>query len=167
QVLLEPTQREWLYAMTTPLARVPGVSFVRDYRLVADSPVAETLSYRVRSYPDMPRGLELPDWERNINLSLPDGGNPRARAMAKQWRAEAGSDAAYIDRLMRWFREELFYYTLQPPVLGSQQIDDFLFRTRAGFCEHYASSMTFMLRATRSEERRVGKVCRCRRWRCA
>lgn len=148
QILLEPTQREWLYAMATPLARVPGVSFVRDYRLVADSPVAETLSYRVRSYPDMPRGLQLPDWERNINLSLPDGGNPRARAMAQQWRAEAGSDAAYIDRLMRWFREEQFYYTLQPPVLGSQQIDDFLFRTRAGFCEHYASSMTFMLRAT-------------------
>lgn len=148
QVLLEPTQREWLYAMAIPIAREPGVSFVRDYRLVADSPVADMLSYRVRSYPQMPRGLDMPEWERQLNLSLPDGGNPRARALARQWRADAGSDDAFIDRLMGWFREEAFYYTLQPPLLGEQQVDDFLFRTRAGFCEHYASSMAFMLRAT-------------------
>ena len=102
----------------------------------------------MRSYPQVARGLPLPDWARDINLALPPQINPQTRALAQRWLAEAGGDQeAFINRLMRWFREEAFYYTLTPPALGQQQIDDFLFRTRSGFCEHYASSMTFALRA--------------------
>src|SRR5690606_5457961 len=120
----------------------------RDHRLVFDGPVNEPLPYRVRSYPQVARGLPLPDWEREINLALPPQINPQTRALAQRWLAEAGGDQnVFINRLMRWFREEAFYYTLTPPALGQQQIDDFLFRTRSGFCEHYASSMTFALRA--------------------
>ena len=148
QVLLEPTQREWMYTLTTPVVSMPGVLFARDHRLVFDGPINEPLPYRVRSYPQVTRGLPLPDWEREINLALPPQINPQTRALAQRWLAEAGGDQeAFINRLMRWFREEAFYYTLTPPALGQQQIDDFLFRTRSGFCEHYASSMTFALRA--------------------
>ena len=44
-------------------------------------------------------------------------------------------------------RSQQFRYTLSPPTLGSNRIDDFLFATRAGFCEHYASSFTYLMRA--------------------
>lgn len=67
--------------------------------------------------------------------------------MAQQWRDEAASDADYANRLLRWLNEEQFYYTLEPPLLGQHTVDDFLFRTRRGFCEHYASSFAFLLRA--------------------
>lgn len=136
-----------MYTLTTPVVSMPGVQFARDHRLVFDRPINEPLSYRVRSYPQVARGLPLPAWERDINLALPPGINPQTRALAQRWLAEAGGQEAFINRLMSWFREEAFYYTLTPPALGQQQIDDFLFRTRAGFCEHYASSMTFALRA--------------------
>ena len=45
------------------------------------------------------------------------------------------------------FRQEAFYYTLQPPLLGPNAIDDFLFGTRRGFCEHFAAAYVFLMRA--------------------
>ena len=48
---------------------------------------------------------------------------------------------------MTLFREQPFYYTLTPPLLGGEIVDDFLFRTRQGFCEHYASAFVFLMRA--------------------
>jgi len=47
---------------------------------------------------------------------------------------------------MSWFNQE-FYYTLQPPTLGKNSVDEFLFQSKKGFCEHFASSFVFMLRA--------------------
>src|SRR5690606_3805691 len=112
--------------LTTPVVSMQGVLFARDHRLVFDGPINEPLPYRVRSYPQVARGLPLPDWEREINLALPPQINPQTRALAQRWLAEAGGDQeAFINRLMRWFREEAFYYTLTPPALGQQQIDDF------------------------------------------
>ena len=45
------------------------------------------------------------------------------------------------------FRNQQFFYTLTPPLLGEDPIDDFLFNTRSGFCEHYASAFVFLMRA--------------------
>jgi hypothetical protein len=36
---------------------------------------------------------------------------------------------------------------LQPPLLGDDAIDEFLFSTQAGFCEHYAGAFVFLMRA--------------------
>jgi hypothetical protein len=48
---------------------------------------------------------------------------------------------------MEFLRSQPFEYTLTPPALGSQAVDEFLFETREGFCEHYASALTVLLRA--------------------
>jgi hypothetical protein len=45
------------------------------------------------------------------------------------------------------FREQAYAYTLTPPLLGKNGIDEFLFTTRSGFCEHYAGAFTFLMRA--------------------
>jgi hypothetical protein len=44
------------------------------------------------------------------------------------------------------FRDENFFYTLEPPLLGDHPVDEFLFKTRAGFCEHYASAFAVLMR---------------------
>jgi transglutaminase-like putative cysteine protease len=148
QVVVEPTGRRWLFAMPVPFTDTPGIGHMRDMRLFKSSGrVEDTFAYRVTSYPYMRRGIELTDWQRRLNLDLPSQGNPKARELARQWRAEAGSDRAFAERLMRWFAREEFWYTLEPPPLGRNTVDDFLFETRRGFCEHYASSFVFMMRA--------------------
>lgn len=147
RIILEPTSREWLYAMATPFIEQNNIGVVSDYRLISSSPVTDPLSYTVQSYTRMPRGVEAPRWEKDFNLRLPEQGNPRSRAQARSWRAQADNDSEYIARVMRMFRQQQFFYTLTPPPLGPDQVDDFLFRTRAGFCEHYASSFAVMMRA--------------------
>ena len=73
--------------------------------------------------------------------------NPRTVAFAHQLRAEAASDTDYLHRILQMFREQNFYYTLQPPALGEHSVDNFLFDTRSGFCEHYASAFATLARA--------------------
>jgi transglutaminase-like putative cysteine protease len=36
---------------------------------------------------------------------------------------------------------------MQPPKLADNAMDEFLFQTRKGFCEHYASAFTLVMRA--------------------
>lgn len=147
RVVMEPSRQRWLYALAVPFPQGRGAGLARDSRLVARDDINETFAYQVASYPGMPRDIQLTQWERRLNLYLPDEGNPRARQRAREWRDRAGSDRALAERLLRWFREEAFWYTLEPPRLGENTVDEFLFGTRRGFCEHYASAFAFMMRA--------------------
>lgn len=147
RVVMERTGRQWLYAMSVPFSDKTDVGLARDLRLVRRTDIETTYDYRVASYL-IPVAVEgLKEWERKFYVALPSGSNPRASAMAQQWRDESATDADYANRLLRWLNEEEFYYTLEPPLLGQHTVDDFLFRTRRGFCEHYASSFAFLLRA--------------------
>jgi hypothetical protein len=48
----------------------------------------------------------------------------------------------------RWFRRQPFRYTLQPGTLPPRApLDAFLFERREGFCGHYASAFTALMRA--------------------
>src|SRR5207237_3317149 len=55
--------------------------------------------------------------------------------------------ARRIATILHRFARENFVYTLDPPALGANSIDEFLYGTRAGFCEHYAGSFVFLMRA--------------------
>ena len=46
-----------------------------------------------------------------------------------------------------YFRRENFVYTLSPPLLGDDPVDEFLFDTRRGFCEHFAAAFVALMRA--------------------
>jgi transglutaminase-like putative cysteine protease len=53
-----------------------------------------------------------------------------------------------VAAVLRLFADGGFVYTLQPPLLpGRDSIDDFLYGTRAGFCEHYAGAFVFLMRS--------------------
>src|SRR5438874_12663952 len=80
-------------------------------------------------------------------LRLPAGYNRRAVALAQQWRAAGGSDANVLARALDLLRKGRFTYTLEPPLLGADSVDEFLFDTKAGFCEHFSSAFTVLMRA--------------------
>ncbi len=147
RVILEPTDHVWLYALNVPYSDTDGVGLARDFRLISQAPVYQRMTYDVRRYQPLALDPVLPDWLRRENLWLPVAGNPQARKMAREWRARYPAEMDYIQALAGWLRKANFYYTLEPPPLGENRVDEFLFRTRRGFCEHYASSFTFLLRA--------------------
>jgi transglutaminase-like putative cysteine protease len=80
-------------------------------------------------------------------VRLPGDFNPRALALARQWRAAAASDADVLAQAIGYLRTGRFVYTLEPPLLGEHTVDDFLFNTRTGFCEHFSSAFVFLMRA--------------------
>lgn len=147
EVILEPSNQPWLYVLGYPTGFDTSLRLGSDYRLMYSRPVVQRLRYRVQA--DLAATLEpeLSLLRRQAELQLPKGFNPRALAQASAWRAESGSDEAYMERLLRWFNEAGFVYTLSPPRLGRDSVDEFLFGERRGFCEHYASAFTVLLRA--------------------
>lgn len=148
EVILEPTQENWLYALMLAVPASADVGLTRDHRLVRRTPVINRTLYRVRSVVDSLQPIEpqISAWQRRLETRLPEGFNPKAVALAQEWREESADDLAYIRRVLDWFNRD-FRYTLQPPALGRDTVDDFLFDTQAGFCEHFAGSFTFMMRA--------------------
>lgn len=81
------------------------------------------------------------------NLQVPAAVGARVRELARRWRSAARNDRAVIAAALRHFNAEPFVYTLNPPPLGAQPVDQFLFDTRRGFCEHYAAAFTLLMRA--------------------
>ncbi len=120
-----------------------------DFGLRTRNPVNAVLRYDARSHPRYRAGNDLSAALRNRSLQLPRGRNPRAAEFARSLRASAGSDAAYVQAVLDLFRKQDFYYTLTPPGLERDSVDDFLFNTRQGFCGHFASAFTMLMRARR------------------
>lgn len=109
---------------------------------LADDESRDRLRLRLSSRLDAWPRQALSAGERRRLTLLPPG-NPRARALADVLRRRGGEVAA----LQRFFLGQPFRYTLSPPRLDGDIVDGFLFDSRAGFCEHYASSAAFLLRA--------------------
>ena len=148
RVYLEPTFRHWWLALDTVM-RAPGsgVRYTDDYQLIAAQPVSQSLSYNAISCAQTRSLLPLSSAARRDDTQLPAAPNPRTRAFALQLRRRAGSDVGYVQAALAFLHTGGFSYSLTPPPLGSDPIDDFLFVTRTGFCGHYASAFVDMMRA--------------------
>ncbi|MGB5472344.1 MAG: DUF3488 and transglutaminase-like domain-containing protein [Gammaproteobacteria bacterium] len=147
RVTLEPHNRRWLYALELPDTLPPGGTLTSDYRLMALEPVRERIRYDLTSYPDFLVGKFLSRHARKAALQLPETGIDESTALARRWRDESQSDREIVQRALRFFNEQPFVYTLRPPLLGIRPVDEFLFETRRGFCEHYAGAFTILMRA--------------------
>ena len=146
-VTIEPHDRYWMFAIDLPLTVPRSAYLTTDYQLLSRNIVRERLRYDIQSAPQYRVGIDESPGALRLALRLPPGVSPRARAMIAQWRAQGDSDRAIVSRALALFREQPFTYTLEPPQLDADPVDQFLFETRSGFCEHYASSFTFLMRA--------------------
>ena len=147
EVTLEPHNHNWLFALELAAKVPPNASVTTDYVLLSRVPVRNRVRYDMRSYTNIAVGGAGGADELGPGLHLPAGFNPRSRRLAQEWAAGGAADAAIVQKALRYFRDEGFVYTLEPPLLGRDSVDEFLFGSKRGFCEHYASSFVFLLRA--------------------
>lgn len=152
-ITLEPTRQRWLFALDRGLSidARDGIGRSIDGEFISTQPLDQRVRYHARSeLPDRNRADRMDDARaldrltQQMALTLPPG-NPQARALAAQW-AEL-PPAERVSAALKLFGRAPFAYTLEPEPLQDQQIDDFLFRTHRGFCEHYAGSFVFLMRA--------------------
>lgn len=146
RITLEPTQQRWLPALDVPIVAPADATLAADDTVIANRPITQPREVRMRSAIGATAANALARHQRERLLRLPRDVDPRARALAAQWRGESADDDAVVQRALALFHAS-FTYTLNPPLLGRDSVDEFLFDTRKGFCEHYASAFVFLMRA--------------------
>lgn len=143
-ITLEPHQQRWLLALDLPVT-LPSESRINStLQLLSRERVKQRQRYRVSS---ALRWSTSDDGLVEQALRLPKTGNPRTRALAQTWSALPSEQR--IEAALGFLRNNDFAYTLEPPLLNSaDSIDEFLFTTKQGFCEHFASSFSYLMRAS-------------------
>ena len=146
-IIMQPSAQPWLFALDVGETTLEQTQQMSDLRLQRARPVERTLLYRVSSWPAARREPNASAADLAMALQLPDAGDPRSRAWAAERRRQYPHAEQLVQALLAHFNRQPFAYTLRPPTLGVDSIDQFLFEARKGFCAHYAGAMTFVLRA--------------------
>lgn len=147
QVIAEPSFQSWLFALDFATSEQGNIGQRDDYALFYRGIISQTLSYQVTSYPKAILAPSLSEQSRALNLALSTDNNPKLLAKAQQLRKQYSEDKSLINHVLAEFNQQDYFYTLQPPKLNNNSLDQFYFDTRAGFCEHYASTFTYLMRA--------------------
>ena len=146
-VTIEPHGKRWLFALDLPGKTPPRSAMSSDFQLSFQIPLTNRLRYDMLSHLRYRDNREPPRYELQRALRLPRDANPRSRELARDMRARAADDRAYVNAVLGMCRTQNFFYTTTPPLLGANPVDEFLLTTRAGYCEHYASAFTVLMRA--------------------
>ncbi len=153
-VTLPPQGRRHLFALDLPVAEPPLTRTAAGFTLQARFPIRQKFHYRVTSELTATSGPVPPP--KRLFISLPESGNPKARSLATQWAKSAPTDEMVVRAGLNYFTQNRFVYTLNPPALYANAIDQFLFETRQGYCEHYACAFVFLMRAAGIPARIIG-----------
>lgn len=147
RISLEPSQQKWWFSLdTVDHSPDPRVSMTYDYELIASDPVTEPTSYTAVSHTATRSTQALSKRARQVETTLPKDRNPRSLQLARDMRKRVASDGAFVDVVLNYLRKGGFVYSLTPPLLSYDSVDDFIFNTRTGFCGHYASAFVTLMR---------------------
>ncbi|MEZ9820437.1 DUF3488 and DUF4129 domain-containing transglutaminase family protein [Shewanella sp. 10N.286.45.A1] len=147
-VIAEASAQQWLFGLDVATSPDSDITVLADHRLFAKRPIDQRKLYNVTSFPKQKMDPVIARKALDINLSLPKQSNPGTRLLAQQFKQQYPNSQSRLKAMMDYFNQQPYYYTLRPPAVGQQQIDDFLLNNKSGFCVHYASAFAFMARVT-------------------
>lgn len=149
-VIAQPTATKWLYSLDIPIL-IQGlsnqtISTNQQFQLTGSRPLYTQGLYAVKSFVEQPLTIYKGFEELSQFLQTPATGNPKTVEFVISNIDASMTVEQKIAKLSSTFSSRDFSYTLTPPLMQSNPIDQFLFDKRAGFCSHYASALTYMLR---------------------
>jgi transglutaminase-like putative cysteine protease len=146
-VMMEPHQHNWIFTLDWPASwDLQRGALSNDYTLMQPYPLSRAIDVTATSYTHVQSGEALSAEMRRRNTQLPPR-NPRTLQLAQQMRGAHPGDMDYVRAVLDMFAQQPFYYTLNPPKLANDSVDEFLFDTKRGFCGHYASAFAALMRA--------------------
>ena len=146
-VTLEPNGESWLLALDMPTKLVPDSVMTEDFQLISTKKINDLLRYSMESRLAYQVGENESLEYLGLTLEYPTNRNPETISLGKSLAERFDRNEDIIDAVLTMFREQEYFYTLRPPTLGDDSVDEFLFGTRRGFCEHYAGSFALLMRA--------------------
>jgi protein-glutamine gamma-glutamyltransferase len=141
-IILKPHGARWLFALDRPLFPAKETTLEPGGFLQAYRRINRSTRYQFVSQPNFKDKL-LPEMHRRAALQVPKKIPFGTRTLGETLK-KAGNDAAILATGIRWFQSQGFTYSLEPQTY--EDLDDFLFRRRAGFCAHYAGSFATLMR---------------------
>jgi len=154
ETTLEAHNQHWLLALDAPIALPAEIILNGTLSVLSRNAINERQRFQLSASLDYHFNTSEDPLVLRRDLALPDGSNPQTRALATQWRV-GNTPEAIVAKALTLFSSD-FTYTLQPPLLGQNGIDDFLFQSKRGFCEHYAAAFVVLMRAAGIPARVVG-----------
>ncbi|MFP4650709.1 MAG: DUF3488 and DUF4129 domain-containing transglutaminase family protein [Desulfobacterales bacterium] len=154
-VSLEPHNSRWLFALDIPV-KAPSKSDTlrRDFTVQAGRAVTRKRRYEMVSRTK----YEARAGSRGVEEAsgLPENTNPETRKLGKNLAEDSQEPEQIVEKGLEYLKEKEFSYTLEPALLGQDPVDEFLFESRQGFCEHFASAFAVLMRAAGVPARVVG-----------
>ncbi len=156
-VMLQPHKNHWLFALDQAVS-IPNkdgsvaaagtasnfATLTSTGQLLTKDPITRVTRYTQRS--TVSSVFDAPTKPNRSELHYPEN-MPRTVRLAEEIRSQSSSATDYANRVLRRFNQMDYHYTLRPGLLGDTPVDEFLFDTQEGFCEHYASAFTLLMRA--------------------
>jgi len=142
RITLAPHGARWMFALDRPIKAVPGAILARGDYLWNLQPIRKSRRYDVVSSEFS--GNEITAKERAEALEVPASISPAVRKLAQSWTVQNRDSRAVVNSALQFFRTQGFSYSLTPGEYDD--LEEFLFRRRVGFCEHYAASFATLMR---------------------
>ncbi len=154
-IYMEPTQRKWIPALDPSVSDNEQI-FYTPYRTWIDRMAITQPRYYKFKYLESPADQEYllrAGKNRAANEYMLRTGfhrsNPKTKQLVEKWKRETSSDREIALKIMKFFHDENFRYTLAPVKYNPDSndiIDEFIFNNRNGFCNHYSTATAYMLR---------------------
>jgi protein-glutamine gamma-glutamyltransferase len=145
RITLAPHGARWMFALDRPFENPPGAILARGDYLWSVQTIRKARRYEVVSSLE-PAGKELTPAERREALELPPSISPAVRDLAQSWTTQNSNPRAIVNSALQFFQAQGFRYSLTPGEYKSNDLEQFLFHRRVGFCEHYAASFATLMR---------------------
>ena len=150
-ITLQPHNNYWLFALDVPSTLPERSRFSANMQVVSFLPVQKLKRYSVTSYTNyvLPAYSSI-TMERYLQLPKSDFTNPESKLYKSHQLIKTLKDnnnaQNTINNVLNYFATQNFYYSRKPPLLFDNPVDEFLFDSKRGYCEHYASSFTVLMR---------------------
>ena len=144
-ITLQPHNQFWMFALDVPSTLPTGSLLSVDMQVLSVLPIQKLQRFKISSYTN----YILPSYSKisfQRYLKLPEDKNlAQSRVLISQFKDPLNPQNT-VNNVLNYFATKDFYYSRQPPLLGENPVDEFLFDTKRGYCEHYASSFTVLMR---------------------
>lgn len=155
-VIFDPSYQKYLATLDLSIldenqsARSASIVSYSDFRFEYNRPIETKIQYSATYLPNTTLLNHMTDVSGHKSmqsfLQVTDN-NPRTTALVDEMLRDHPSQEEFVNKLLHYFKQGGFQYTMSPGLLQSRNsIDQFMFESKLGFCEHYASATAFMLR---------------------
>jgi len=149
RVFAEPSHQKWVFTLANsyPSEQAVTIKPLLDGTFMSTKKIRKTIAYQLVYKPEQYATANITAFNRLRNKRVPPNSNPKLYAKGLALAEQYKNPRDIVQSVLTELNTEPFQYTLNPPRLNQNSLDQFFFETKSGFCEHYASSFAYILRA--------------------